>query len=236
MDALIAKKRLIKQGTMQQLLTGKTRLPGFSGEWEWTTFGESFKFLKTGSNSRSDLSNTYQVRYIHYGDIHQKWSQFLDCETALIPGIEHAKVKHLPLVEEGDLIMADVSEDTEGIGVCIEVQNLGDRKMVSGLHTFLLRADKEVFADGFKGYITSIRSVHVALGRVATGISVYGVSKTNLKDIELPKPPIDEQKAIAGILRDMDSEIAALEQKWDKTKLIKQGMMQELLTGKTRLI
>jgi len=75
-----------------------------------------------------------------------------------------------------------------------------------------------------------------ALHRIATGTSVYGISKTKIKDIELRLPPVDEQKAIATILSDMDAEIEALEARRDKTQDIKQGMMQELLTGRTRLV
>ena len=72
--------------------------------------------------------------------------------------------------------------------------------------------------------------------RLATGISVYGVSKNNVKSIEVLLPRVDEQTAIAAILSDMDAEIAALEARRDKTRALKQGMMQELLTGRIRLV
>src|SRR5437016_8442034 len=88
LDRLIAKKRNIKQATMQQLLTGKTRLPGFSGEWKVRKFGEIFQFLNTANNSRSDLSENGDIKYIHYGDIHMKWRSFLDCSSDEIPLIE----------------------------------------------------------------------------------------------------------------------------------------------------
>src|SRR5262249_61474202 len=78
LDKLIAKKRDIKQAMMQQLLTGKTRLPGFSGEWAVKKLGEIFQFLNTANNSRSDLSENGEIKYIHYGDIHTKWRSFLD--------------------------------------------------------------------------------------------------------------------------------------------------------------
>jgi type I restriction enzyme S subunit len=74
------------------------------------------------------------------------------------------------------------------------------------------------------------------LQRIATGISVYGISKNSLKNIDIKLPPTAEQRAIAGVLSDMDEEIAALVSRRDKTRAIKQGMMQELLTGKTRLL
>ena len=70
LDRLIAKKRAIKQAAMQQLLTGQTRLPGFTGEWETKRLGGYVCFLKTGTNSRAELTNKGSVAYLHYGDIH----------------------------------------------------------------------------------------------------------------------------------------------------------------------
>jgi type I restriction enzyme S subunit len=140
------------------------------------------------------------------------------------------------LVEDGDLVMADASEDFEGLGKSVEVRNSNDRKIVVGLHTFLLRCNRDSVADGFKGYLQFIPSVKAAMMRLATGISVYGVSKNNVKSIEVLLPRVDEQTAIAEVLSDMDAELAALEQRRDKTRALKQGMIQELLTGKTRLV
>lgn len=237
LDRLITKKRNIKQGTMQQLLTGKKRLAGFSGEWEVKTFGECFEFLSTGSQSRSELSEYGNVGYIHYGDIHTKWNLVLDCDKDDIPLINKEKVKGLPLLKDGDLIIADASEDYEGVGISIEIKNVRHREIVAGLHTLLLRGNKQVIADGFKTFITTMQYVKNSLQKIATGISVYGISKTNLKNIKIILPPtIEEQKVIAQILTDMDTEIEVLEQKRNKYKGIKQGMMQELLTGRTRLI
>ena len=237
LDQLIAKKRAIKQAAMQQLLTGKTRLPGFDGAWEVKTFEECFRFLSTGSNSRSELSEYGDTKYIHYGDIHTKWSMVLDCERDTIPLIERERVKSLPLLEDGDLVIADASEDYEGIGASIEIKNVGDEEIVAGLHTLLLRGDKTQVADGYKAYITSIKAVRDSLIKMATGISVYGISKTGLKSVEIPLPStIKEQQAIAAVLSDMDAEIAALEARREKTRALKQGMMQELLAGRIRLV
>jgi type I restriction enzyme S subunit len=236
LDQLIAKKRDIKQATMQQLLTGKTRLPGFSRKWKMRKFGELFQFLNTANNARSDLTENGEIKYIHYGDIHTKWRSFLDCSSDELPLIQRDKVGNVPFLEDGDLVMADASEDYEGIGISVEVKNAIGKKVVAGLHTFLLRGDKEVLADGFKGYLQYIPAIKAALRKVATGISVYGISKNNVRNISIYLPDITEQQAIATILSDMDAEITALEQRRDKTRALKQGMMQELLTGKTRLL
>ncbi len=237
LDKLIAKKKGIKQGTMQQLLTGKKRLPGYSGEWEMKKLGEIFKFLNTANNSRADLRESGEVEYIHYGDIHTRWKCFLDCSKNELPFIDKAKVDNVPFLENGDLVIADASEDYEGLASCVEIRNIGKRKIVAGLHTLLLRSDKNIVADGFKGYLRNYHGVKDTLIRLSTGISVFSISKTNLKMVEVSIPPtVEEQNAIATILSDMDAEIERLEQKLDKYTMLKQGMMQELLNGKTRLI
>ena len=236
LDQLLAKKRDLKQAAMQQLLTGHQRLPGFAGEWRDWKFGELFQFLKTGNNPRSDLFEVGDVGYVHYGDIHTHPSAFLDCRSVQLPRISRTKVNGVPFLEDGDIVMVDASEDYVAIGKWVEVRNASDREIVAGLHTFLLRGDKTLVADGFKGYIQFLPSVKPSLVRLATGISVYGVSKSNVKTIAVSLPPLAEQTAIAEVLSDMDAELAALEQKRDKTRLLKQGMMQELLTGRTRLI
>lgn len=236
LDAALAKKRDLKQGAMQELLTGQTRLPGFSGAWKEWSFDELFSILRTASNSRSQLTEEGEVRYIHYGDIHQRWSTFLDCEKESLPAIDYYLVQNFPFLQEGDLIMADASEDYEGIGASVEVKNIGDIKAVAGLHTILLRGDKSLLADRFKGYLQYIPSVKRRLIELATGISVYGISKTSVQAIRVFLPSKEEQTPIAAILSEMDTEINILEAQRQKTADLKQGMMQELLTGKTRLI
>lgn len=229
LENLIAKKRAIKQGAMQELLKPKAG-------WEVKKLGEVFKFLRTANNSRADLLQDGDFEYIHYGDIHTKWKNFLDCSKNVLPCIPYKKIKSIPFLNEGDLIIADASEDYEGLGACVEIKSIGNRKIVAGLHTMLLRGDKEIILDGFKGYFRNFHGAKEALIASSTGVSVYGISKTKLKDIEIKIPPKTEQTRIAQILSDMDTELEALEKKLEKYKRIKQGMMQVLLTGKVRLI
>lgn len=235
-DALIAKKRLVKQGAMQELLTGNRRLSGFSGEWKSRTIDEMFQFLNAANNSRSHLTTSGTINYIHYGDIHTKWKTFLDCDKEVMPFIDEDRVQNISLLEEGDLVMADASEDYSGIGVSVEIKNISNRKIVAGLHTLLLRGNTELLADGFKGYLQYIPSFKNSLIKIAVGISVYGISKNNVKGISVLLPDVPEQQAIAEILGDMDAEILSLETRREKTRLLKQGMMQELLTGRIRLL
>ncbi|WP_259015524.1 restriction endonuclease subunit S [Emticicia fluvialis] len=229
LEKLIAKKRNIKQGVMQKLLHPKEG-------WEVKTYGEVFTFLPTATYSRAELTESGNVKYIHYGDIHTKWDSFLNVQNFTLPTIKNELLKNYPFIKEGDLIMADASEDYNGIGKSIEVRNVGAMKIISGLHTFLLRDNTSVFTNGFRGYIHSCKNVKEQFDRLATGLKVYGVSKNNLKTVQIPVPPLEEQIRIATILSDMDNEITALEAKLEKYRKVKLGMMQNLLTGKIRLI
>lgn len=237
LDALIAKKRDLKQAAMQQLLTAQTRLPGFSGEWNEKTFGEIFDYLPTATNARSDLSDQGDAYYIHYGDIHTKFHSHIDFQNQKPSMIFREKCKNAALIQNGDWVMADASEDYDGVCKSVEVTGLSiGEHAVAGLHTFLLREKKPTFALGFKGHLGNLASLHQQFLRVATGMKVFGVSKAALKDLVLRFPTLEEQTAIAAILSDMDAEITTLETRRDKTRTLKQGMMQALLTGRIRLV
>ncbi|MDT7043474.1 restriction endonuclease subunit S [Candidatus Nitronereus thalassa] len=237
LEQLLNKKCHLKQGAMQELLTGKKRLPGFKEKWGEKTFDEIFDFYPTATNSRNDLNPEGDTFYIHYGDIHTRFHNHLDFSRDLPPKIERQCCKNAALLRNGDWIMVDASEDFDGIAKAVEVTGLNaGTAAVSGLHTFLLREKVPIFALGFKGHLRNLHSLQQQLLRVATGMKVFGVSKTALRNLFLPVPPPEEQTAIAAILSDMDAEIAALEAKLAKARQLKQGMMQELLTGRIRLV
>lgn len=228
LEKLIEKKCSIKQGIMQKLLRPKAH-------WKMKTYGEVFSFLNTATYSRAELSNDESVGYVHYGDIHTKWNLFLDVKSNNLPTISEQQLRGYSLLKDGDIVMADASEDYSGVGKCVEVKNLGNRKVIAGLHTFLLRDTKDVFINGYRGYIHTDKFVKNQFDKLATGMKVYGVSKSNLKTVVIPVPPKDEQIEIAQILSDMESEISNLAYSLEKLKQTKQGMMQQLLTGKIRL-
>ena len=235
LETLIAKKRAIHQAAMQQLLTGRTRLPGFSGEWEAKRIGDICTFLPTANNPRSDLVEDGNVEYIHYGDIHAHPRPVLDCASDVLPLIEGSRVGNAARLMDGDLVVVDASEDMTGVGKSIEIRGAGGRNVVAGLHTIACRGSSDHWAAGFKAYLQFIPAFRAALAQVATGISVYAISKKQLADIEFPLPPRPEQGAIVSVLSDMDAEIAALERRRDKTRAVKRGMMEQLLTGRVRL-
>ena len=131
--------------------------------------------------------------------------------------------------------MADTAED-ETAGKVTEIVNACGLKVVSGQHTIPLRPKIE-FASKFLGYAMNANSYHRQLLSLQCGTKVTSVSKSVVVKTKLIYPHnIDEQKSIANILSDMDSEIEALQKKRDKYAAIKEGMMQQLLTGKIRLV
>ena len=204
----------------------------FPEDWDVKSYGDIFYFLKTATYSRAELTQIDDVKYVHYGDIHTRWNFYLDVSKNDLPGISIEKAKGYSLLQNGDIIMADASEDYSGIGKSVEVQNISDTKAIAGLHTFLFRDINGVFVDGYKAYLHSIACVKKQFDELATGMKVYGVSKTNLKKVILPIPTKAEQTAIATFLSDTDALITSLEKLLEKKRAIKQGVMHELLEPK----
>ncbi|MDD7909991.1 restriction endonuclease subunit S [Pseudovibrio exalbescens] len=205
-------------------------------DWDIKSYGEIFDFLSTISNSRADLCFKGDFGYIHYGDIHTRWENTLDLSKNELPELRREKIKKLPAsLRDGDLVMADASEDYEGIAKTVEVKNIGEKKVFSGLHTFLMRDRNAVFSDGIRGYIQEMPVVRQQIQKVATGLKVFGVSKNTLKNVQIPVPKPEEQKQIAAALSDVDGLIESLSHLIAKKRDMKTAAMQQLLTGKKRL-
>ena len=245
---VIEKTERLKKSLMQKLLTkgiGHTKFKKVKWlfgkeieipeEWEVKKFNEIFDFLRTGTNSRSDLSESGDAQYIHYGDIHTKWNLILECKSAKIPFIENDKIKNLSLLKDGDLIIADASEDHEGSGTSILLKNIENKQVVSGLHTIALRDNSQITQSEFRAYITSIKFVKIQIIAQVTGISVFGLSKTNLKKMKITIPLLPEQQKIASILSNADAYIQKNQEYKKKMELLKKGLMQKLLTGQIRV-
>jgi type I restriction enzyme S subunit len=233
LETCITKKKALKQATMQELLTGKRRLPGFEGEWETIRLGDHVKYLKNGTNSRAELRADGRVKYLHYGDIHASSRSFASPHD--LPSLPVAKAAGLDRLKDGDLIFADASEDITGVSKSVEIYDSRESEVVSGLHTIAARFEKSVLADGFKGFLQYVPSFSEHLRRLAAGTKVYATNRAHISSAEVQMPPVSEQRAIASVLSEMDSELASLEARRDKTRALKQAMMQELLTGRIRL-
>ncbi len=203
-------------------------------DWEIMTYDDVFIFLKTATYSRAELTENDNIGYVHYGDIHTKCqSYYLDLDTIILPTISFDQLKNYAYIQNGDIIVADASEDYLGVGKSVEIKNIRNRKVISGLHTFLLRSKNDNIVNGFKGLIFYNKLVKQQIDTYATGLKVYSISKNILKTIQIPFPPTKaEQTAIATALSDADALITATEKLIAKKKAIKQGAMQELLKPK----
>ncbi len=232
---LIVKKRDIRKSVMQSLLTGKTRLPGFTAAWQKKRLGDHVVFLKNGIQSRAQLTLDDPVRYLHYGDVHVSAGNFLDLRNTVMPRLPSSSATGLARLEDGDMVFVDASEDLNGIGKSLEILGSNGIEAVSGQHTIAARFDKSVLADGYKRYLQFMPSFTMHLRRLAAGTKVYATNRKHIASAEILLPEPDEQRAIALVLSDMESELSKLEEQLDKTRTTKQAMMQALLTGRVRL-
>ena len=227
LEALIAKKRDIKRAAIQQLLTGRTRLPGFGGEWGIRRLGDLGRFRKGRGIKRDDLSDT-GARCVRYGELYTRYENYVATPRSRIP--QHIAATALP-IKKGDLLFAGSGETAEEIGICVAY--IGEEPAYAGGDIIVLRT---LGQDPV--YLAHLLNAPVAASQkaiMAQGDAVVHIRGDHLAEVELPLPPLPEQQAVAAVLSDMDAEIAALECRLDKTRAVKQGMMQQLLTGSIRL-
>ncbi|MCX6170004.1 MAG: restriction endonuclease subunit S [Ignavibacteriales bacterium] len=237
LDGLIAKKRNIKQGAMQQLLTGKKRLPGFRGEWKIVLFQEladkTIKWSFTGGPFGSNLKTTHYtnegIRIIQLQNIGD--GCFID-DYKIYTSIQKANELISCNIYPGELILSKMGDPVAR--ACIIPSN--EKRYLMSSDGIRLAVDKNRFSKVFIYYYLNFRAFRTIVDSASTGSTRKRIGLNDLKTLPLILPFLHEQIAISQILCDMDSEIESLEKKRDKYKAIKQGIMQELLTGRIRLV
>lgn len=212
-----------------------TELGPIPVDWKAKRFDECFMLMRNNTYARECLTDHYgSVANVHYGDILVKYGAVLDFVkdsiTYLKPGVKPNK----DLLKDGDIIFADTAED-ETTGKAVEVQGIGDGKAVAGLHTVACRPHDGIFAPRYLGYYINSAAYHNQLLPLMTGTKVTSVSRAGFVSTSVSLPPLPEQKAIAEALSDVDGLLAAMTKLIEKKHAIKQGAMQQLLTGKKRL-
>ena len=228
LNCLITKKRSLKQAAMQRTLTGQTRLPGFHGEWERKQLGEVGHFLK-GRGVRRDDARSGTLACVRYGEIYTTHHDYVRKFHSWISSEVAATATRL---ECGDLLFAGSGETKEEIGKCVAL--VSEIEAYAGGDIVILRPSN--IDSLYFGYMLNMPATARQKASLAQGDAVVHISAAALAAISVDVPPIAEQTAIVAVLSDMDAEISVLEARRDKTRDLKQGMMQELLTGKTRLI
>jgi type I restriction enzyme S subunit len=227
LDRLIAKKRDLKQAAMQQLLTGQTRLPGFTGEWDISSL-ERIVTRATGVWGANQLDENHRraVEVIRAGDISQD-GKLTAHAARFVSDAEFIKAK----CELDDLVITTSGNGLGKVWWCD-----GRANVIASNFVRVLRPDKAKANGKFLSFV--LRSTEgMKQLQEHTATSAYpNLRPTYFSSTWIPFPPLPEQTAIATVLSDMDLELAALEQRREKTRALKQGMMQELLTGRTRLL
>jgi type I restriction enzyme, S subunit len=202
--------------------------------WDVLKLGQCFDLFPTATFSRDVLLYSGDLRYIHYGDIHTKFNFFLDVEQATLPFVPKEICTRFVRVKEGDLILADASEDYEGVGKTVEICKVFGKELISGLHTLHLREKGDCYINGIKTYIFNNENVRLQILRLATGIKVYSISKSDLKKILLPVPSIEEQRALQHLLSELSSTIDGFQRMIDHAFNIRESLITNFLTGRLR--
>jgi type I restriction enzyme S subunit len=226
---LIAKKRTIKQAAMHQLLTGEMRLPGFSGDWTTRQLGD-FGHWRGGSTplmSNSVFWSGGDIPWLSSSDVRQGWIN--DSSSKITQ--RAVNDTSVPIVKPGSVIVVvrsgilrrflPVACNSQPVAINQDLRALepGPHHHPQFIQHALIKCERRLLVDCLKA-----------------GTTVESIDSAWFRGFRIPIPPLDEQRAIAKALSDMDAEIAALECRQDKTKQIKLGMMQQLLTGRIRLV
>lgn len=228
LNSLIEKKSGVRAAMMHRLLSGAERLPDFDGEWEVKTLGEIGTFSKGSGIRRNELVED-GVPCVRYGELYTHHDNKVKEFASFVPRQIAEQAKRL---KQGDLLFTASGETKKEIGMCAAY--LKNREAYAGGDLIVLRPESE--CSEFLGYaLNGVEAVNQKAS-MAQGDAVVHIRPRDLAELTVSLPPLDEQQAIADVLSDMDEEIAALEKHRDKTKAVKKGMMQELLTGKTRLL
>ena len=216
-------------------LVPSLRFPEFreAGAWGVKRLGEIYRFKPTNSWSRDQLNyDSGTIKNIHYGDIHKELNRTFRIDDEVVPYVNDTladSVKEDAFCEEGDIVLADASEDVDDIGKAIEIVDIGGQRLVSGLHTILASRIDHRIVVGFGAYLYASSGVRKQIQQRAQGAKVLGISKTQLAEVELAYPTeAREQQKIAHCLSSLDEVIGLESHKLDALKNLKKGLMQQL--------
>jgi type I restriction enzyme S subunit len=227
LTGLIAKKRDLKQAAMQQLLTGQTRLPGFHGEWEVKAVRD---IVSTPITDGPHLTPKFLADGIPFLSVNNLVSHQISFHPLrFISKANHSEFSKKCKPQRGDILFGKAAS----VGMVALIETDMELNIWSSLA--LIRVGRPTSAR-FVCYALQARHVHRQIKLLTNSSSQGNIGMGEIGLIEIPLPELDEQTAIAAVLSDMDAEIAALEARRDKTRALKLGMMQELLTGRIRLV
>ena len=206
------------------------RIKGFEGEWKESVLQENLADnLRTNTLARAFLSdNDGEVLNVHYGDVLIKYDSLLNAAKDDIPHIKGSKAKdYSDFIQDGDIIFADTAED-ETAGKCVEVINVGNNNIVSGLHTIACRP-KHTFGKGFLGYYINSPKYHEQLYPLLQGIKVFSLNKSQLEQTEMRTPEsLAEQQSLGSFFSSFDRLLSDHHRRLENLRRVKKSMLQKM--------
>ena len=235
LDQVIAKKRDLKQAAMQQLLTGKIRLPGFGGEWEAKKLEHAGCCLRgvsyRGDDDLSPHDTAFTKRLLRSNNVQNAFVVTDDVQF-----VNNKRVSQDQVLQKNDILicMANGSKALVGKAGLFSIDDGFDYTFGAFMGCF--RTDASIADPVFVFSLFQTGRYRDYINNLLAGSSINNLSPSSIDSLEFSFPPYAEQVAIGRALAEMDAELSVLEYRRDKTRNIKQAMMQELLTGKTRLV
>jgi len=221
---------LFQKGMIQQIFSQAIRFKDENGhefsDWTSSTLDDLGTFIRSYSFSR-DVEGEGEYYHIHYGDIHSKFSGVITLRTDL-PSINIDTEATYTLLENGDVIFADASEDTSDLGKTVVLLEAGNRKIIGGLHTLCFRPSNRL-DPLFLHFYTKTDEYKKFIRINANGVSVFGLSKQVLASLQVPLPDIREQKKISDFLYKLTMKIELLKIKKKELETMKMGFMNQML-------
>ena len=232
---LITKKRQIKQGAMQELLTGKRRLPGFDEKWVVKRLGDVGKCLRgvtyNGDNDLWPHDTSYTKRLLRSNNVQNS--------TVVIDDIQFVNLNRVApqqLLKQNDILICMANGSKALVGKAGLFNVADGHEYTFGAFMGCFRTESTASNPAFVFYLFQTARYRDYINNLLAGSSINNLSPGSIESLEFHLPQMTEQTTIATILSDMDTELAALESRLAKARQIKQGMMQELLTGRIRLL
>lgn len=226
LDQLIAKKKDIRLAAMQELLTGKIRLPGFGGSWSRKRLEELAEI--NPENLSASTSSNYEFNYIALEDVSKghllKFSHYSFADSP---------VRARRIIKPKDILVSTVRPNLKSHLLATDNEN----NWICSTGFCIVRCHKNLVEPTYVYHSLFTDDIEYQIKLIVTGSNYPAINSSDVTNLKIYLPSsLAEQQAIASVLSDMDAEIEALEARRDKVRHIKAGMMQELLTGKTRLI
>lgn len=234
LEQLLAKKRQIKQGAMQELLTGQRRLPGFAGEWK-KRFLNEICWFQEGPGVRAWQFTESGVKLLNGTNIY-RGALYLDSTSRFISEREaYGPYAHF-MADVGDIVIASSGITIDKFHEKVAYVEQDDLPFCMNTSTIRFKPKQEILASEFLFHSLTSDGFKRQIGGQATGSAQLNFGPSHVTKVSIALPGYVEQTAIATVLSDMDAEITTLEAKLAKARSVKQGMMQELLTGRIRLV